>query len=56
LKTPAVLGGQYESSNLATISLQELVAISGHLAKEIDGLADGAPIRLTVTERLNCLH
>lgn len=50
LKIPVVLGGQYEESNLATISLHEQVAISGHLAKEIDGLPDGAKIRLNVTE------
>jgi hypothetical protein len=50
LKIPAVLGGQYEESNLATISLHEQVAISGYLAKEIDDLPDGAQIRLKVTE------
>ncbi|UZE16366.1 DUF1851 domain-containing protein [Pseudomonas sp. B21-054] len=50
LKIPAVLGGKYEGSNLAIISLHELVAISGHLAEEIDGLPDGAQIRLSVTE------
>ncbi|MGE8099523.1 T6SS immunity protein Tdi1 domain-containing protein [Pseudomonas fluorescens] len=49
LKLPAVLGGEYEGGNLATISLHELVAVSGHLAKEIDDLPDGAQIRLNLT-------
>lgn len=49
LKIPAVLGGKYEESNLAIISLHELVAVSGYLAEEIDGLPDGAQIRLNVT-------
>lgn len=50
LKIPAVLGGKYEVSNLAIISLQELVAVSGHIAEEIDGLPDGAQIRLSVVD------
>lgn len=48
LKIPAVLGGKYEGSNLATISLHEQIAISGCLAKEVDALSDGAQIRLNV--------
>ncbi|HCT06070.1 T6SS immunity protein Tdi1 domain-containing protein [Pseudomonas sp. P7548] len=50
LKIPAVLGGQYEESNLATISLHEQVAISGHLAKELGELPDGAKIRLDISK------
>ncbi|WP_338523740.1 T6SS immunity protein Tdi1 domain-containing protein [Pseudomonas batumici] len=50
LKIPAVLGGGYEEENLAMISLAELVNVSGYLAKEIDGLPDGAKVRLQVTE------
>ncbi|WP_223452694.1 MULTISPECIES: T6SS immunity protein Tdi1 domain-containing protein [unclassified Pseudomonas] len=50
LKIPAVLGGQYEESNLATISLYEQVAISGRLAKELGELPDGAQIRLDISK------
>lgn len=50
LKIPSVLGGQYEESNMATISLHEQVAISGHLAKEIHDLPNGAQVRLNVSE------
>jgi hypothetical protein len=50
LKIPAVLGGQYEDSNLATISLHEQVAVSGHLAKEIGESPDGAQIRLNISK------
>jgi hypothetical protein len=49
LKRPAVLGGQYGGSNLAVISLRELVAASGHMAKEIEGLPDGAQVKLQIT-------
>src|SRR5687768_16549701 len=44
LKVPGVLGGEYGGDNLASISLKELVSISGHIAKEIEGLPDGAQI------------
>jgi len=50
LKIPAVLGGQYEESNLATIPLHEQVAISGCLAREIDDSPNGAQIRLNISE------
>jgi hypothetical protein len=50
LKIPAVLGGQYENSNLATISLHEKVAISGRPAKEIGESPDGAQIRLDISK------
>jgi hypothetical protein len=50
LKIPAVLGGQYENSNLATISLHEKVAISGRPAKEIGESPDGAQIRLNISK------
>lgn len=50
LKIPGVLGGQYGGENIGTISLEELVRASGHIAHEIKGLPDGAKIKLTVTE------
>ncbi|HET7333460.1 T6SS immunity protein Tdi1 domain-containing protein [Dyella sp.] len=50
LKIPGVLGGEYGGSNLATVPLRDLIAFSGHLAKEIQDLPDGTQIRLRVTE------
>jgi hypothetical protein len=50
LKNPGVLGGEYGGDNLASIPLKELVSISGHIAKEIEGLPDGAQIQLRITE------
>ena len=50
LKIPGVLGGEYGGANLAVISAKELVTASGHLAKEIEGLPDGAQVRLNIPE------
>ena len=48
LKVPGVLGGEYGGENLATISLVELIACSGDLAKQVSELPDGAEMRLNV--------
>ncbi|MDX5299508.1 MAG: DUF1851 domain-containing protein [Gammaproteobacteria bacterium] len=48
LKVPGILGGEYGGDNLGTISLAELIAASGTIAKQIDGLPDGARVRLSV--------
>jgi hypothetical protein len=50
LKIPALLGGEYGGSNLASTPLQDLVSLSGTIAKQIAGLPDGAKVRLIVTE------
>jgi hypothetical protein len=50
LKIPGVLGGKYEPGNLASVALQELVAASGSIAQQIDGLPDGAKIKLSVVD------
>jgi hypothetical protein len=50
LKIPAVLGGAYAIDNVGTITRVELIAFSGDIAKQIDGLPDGARIKLTVTD------
>lgn len=50
LKIPGVLGGEYGGSNLATISLVELVRFSGHVAKEIKDLPDGAQVQFKITD------
>jgi len=50
LRIPGVLGGEYGGANLASVPLRELVAVSGHIAKEIEGMPDGAQVRLKITE------
>ena len=50
LKIPGVLGGEYGGSNLATISLIELVRFSGHVAKEIKDLPNGAQVKFEITD------
>jgi hypothetical protein len=48
LKIPATLGGAYALDNVGTISRAELISFSGDIAKQIDGLPDGTPIRLRI--------
>jgi len=50
LKVPGVLGGEYGGDNLATISLLELIASSGDLAKQVSEFLDGAEVRLSVAK------
>jgi hypothetical protein len=50
LKIPGPLGGEYGGDNLATISLLELIRASGHIAREIRDLPDGAQVRLKVVD------
>jgi len=50
LKIPGVLGGEYGGENLASIPVKELVSVSGHIAKEIESMQDGAQIQLKITE------
>jgi hypothetical protein len=50
LKIPAVLGGEYGGFNLAAVPLNDLVIASGHMAREIQDLPNGAQIRLRVTD------
>jgi hypothetical protein len=50
LKIPATLGGAYTLANVGTISRAELISFSGHTAKQIDDLPDGAQIRLRITD------
>ncbi len=44
LAIPGVLGGKYEVENFKTISLNELIDFSGHVAEQIKDLPDGAKI------------
>ncbi len=50
LKIPGILGGEYGSDNLGTISFEELVRVSGDIAQQIASLPDGTPIKLSVTD------
>ena len=50
LRIPAALGGDYAASNLASISVEELVAFAGDVARQIEHLPDGATVRLQITD------
>ncbi|MCC2971081.1 T6SS immunity protein Tdi1 domain-containing protein [Massilia sp. IC2-476] len=50
LKIPGILGGEYGGDNLSTISFEELIRASGHIAKQIADLPDGAKVRLVITD------
>jgi hypothetical protein len=50
MKIPAPLGGAYALDNVGTIDRAELISVSGHIAKQIDGLPDGTPIRLRIID------
>ena len=44
LKVPAALGAPYEVENFATLTVAELLAVSGHIAERIQGLPEGTPV------------
>ena len=48
LKIPAVLGGEYSGDNVTSMALAELIAVSGDISRQIDGLPEGSHIRLCV--------
>lgn len=50
LKIPATLGGAYAVDNVGTIGRAELITFSGDIAKQIDGLPDGTPIKLSIID------
>ncbi|MEZ5440683.1 MAG: DUF1851 domain-containing protein [Lysobacterales bacterium] len=50
LKIPGPLGGEYGGDNLATLSLHELISVSGHIARQIEDLPDGAQVVLKVVD------
>ena len=50
LMVPAVLGGRYETENIRSAPLLEIIEYSGELAKQIKDLPDGAEIELKVME------
>lgn len=48
LKMPAVLGGQYDVSNLGTNSRIEVLAFSGDIAQQIKDVPDGGKVEISV--------
>jgi hypothetical protein len=46
LKRPAVIGGNYNASNLGTISVVELISFSGDFAEQIKDVPDGGEIEI----------
>jgi Domain of unknown function (DUF1851) len=49
LKIPSVMGGKYSEENFSTIGLNELIGASGHIARQLKDLPDGATVRLVIT-------
>ena len=50
LKIPGALGGEYGGDNLATMSLAGLVSASGDIARQIEGVPDGAQVKLSIID------
>jgi hypothetical protein len=50
LVVPGVLGGKYEEGDIRKIQLRELLAYSGEMAHHIDGLPDGAEVKIVLKE------
>ncbi|QCX39882.1 DUF1851 domain-containing protein [Aureibaculum algae] len=48
LKMPAIIGGEYEKSNIGKISFAELISFSGDLGFQIKDLKDGQKIKLNI--------
>lgn len=48
LKIPSVMGGEYSEENSGTIDLNELIRASGHIARQVKDLPDGAKVRLVI--------
>ena len=48
LKMPAVIGGEYDKSNIGKISFAELISFSGDLGFQIKDLKDGQKIKLNI--------
>lgn len=50
LVIPAIFGGKYEASNIRSVPLEKLIALSGVYAMETKDLPDGAQIELRVVD------
>jgi hypothetical protein len=45
-KISPVVGGKYDTANLAEISIKELISFSGHFAEQIKDVPDGGQIEI----------
>jgi hypothetical protein len=50
LKVPGVLGGQYATANIGTISIAQLIDFAGDVASQIKDLPDGAKIQFKIVD------
>lgn len=50
LRVPAAIGGDYEEHNLATLRLEELIAVSGSIAKQVKDAPPGTRIELKLID------
>ena len=50
LKIPGILGGEYGGDNLGTAPLEEIIAFSGDIAKQIRDLPDGTQIKIEISD------
>ena len=50
LKPRALIEGQYAPENIWIISLEELIAFTGDVARQLKDLPDGAQIKIEVTD------
>jgi len=50
LVTPGCLGGKYAEENIRKITLSELLACSGDMARQIDDVPDGGKVEIRITE------
>jgi hypothetical protein len=48
LKVPSVIGGDYKTTNLGTISLDKLIAFSGDMAEQIKDVPDGGQVEIDI--------
>ena len=48
LKMPAIIGGEYEKSNIGKISFMELISFSGDLGFQIKDMKNGQKIKLNI--------
>jgi hypothetical protein len=51
LVMPGVLGGKYAEENIRKISLREVLACSGSMAKQMEGLPDGTQVKIVVQKK-----
>lgn len=50
LKTPALLGGTYDKSNLGKMNGRSLIRESGHIAEQLEEIPDGTTFRIKIVD------